>query len=75
MTSPERGSMGSNPIYKDGFAMTKLVTAGLALVGIATAAYGADQNSEMAVLQESKPLVTRAGAWHTWNDHIHLKPG
>ncbi len=29
----------------------------------------------MAVLQESKPLVTRAGAWHTWNDHIHLKAG
>ncbi len=29
----------------------------------------------MAVLQESKPLITRAGAWHTWNDHIHLKAG
>ncbi len=29
----------------------------------------------MVVLQESKPLVTRAGAWHTWNDHIHLKAG
>jgi hypothetical protein len=32
-------------------------------------------NDEMAILQESKPLVTRAGAWHTWNDHIHLKAG
>lgn len=32
-------------------------------------------SDDMAILYESKPLVTRAGAWHTWNDHIHLKPG
>lgn len=30
---------------------------------------------EMAILQESKPLVTRAGAWHTWKDRFHLQPG
>jgi hypothetical protein len=30
---------------------------------------------DMAVFQESKPLVTRAGAWHTWKDHIHLAQG
>lgn len=29
----------------------------------------------MAIVQESKPLVTRAGAWHSWGDHLHLKPG
>lgn len=29
---------------------------------------------EMIALQKSKPLVTRAGAWQTWNDAIHLKP-
>jgi len=27
---------------------------------------------DMALFQESKPLVTRAGAWHTWGDRIHL---
>ncbi|MEZ4491066.1 MAG: IPT/TIG domain-containing protein [Cyanobacteriota/Melainabacteria group bacterium] len=31
--------------------------------------------AEMAILQESKPLVTRAGAWHTWKDRFHLHPG
>jgi hypothetical protein len=30
---------------------------------------------DMAVLQESKPLVTRAGAWQSWGDHIHLRSG
>lgn len=30
---------------------------------------------EMAVIQESKPLVTRAGAWQTWGDHLHLRRG
>ncbi len=30
---------------------------------------------DMAVFQESKPLVTRTGAWQTWNDHIHLTQG
>ncbi len=30
---------------------------------------------EMAVIQESKPLVTRAGAWHTWGEHLHLRRG
>ena len=54
---------------------SSLVAAGLAVACMASAAYCADQIPEMAVLQESKPLVTRAGAWHTWNDHIHLKPG
>lgn len=29
---------------------------------------------DMALFQESKPLVTRAGAWHTWGDRIHLNP-
>lgn len=27
---------------------------------------------DRALLQESKPLVTRAGAWQTWGDRIHL---
>jgi len=35
----------------------------------------AAETADMAILQESKPLVTRTGAWHTWNDQIHLKPG
>jgi len=43
------------------------------LTCLASASYGA--SDQMALLQESKPLVTRAGVWHTWNDHIHLKPG
>jgi len=30
---------------------------------------------EMVVLQESKPLVTRVGAWQTWGDHLHLRRG
>lgn len=34
-----------------------------------------DSSDAMAVLQESKPLVTRAGAWHTWGDRFHLRPG
>jgi IPT/TIG domain len=29
----------------------------------------------MVTLQESRPLVARTGAWQTFNDHIHLKPG
>jgi hypothetical protein len=29
----------------------------------------------MATLHESRPLVARTGAWQTYNDHIHLKPG
>ncbi len=33
------------------------------------------RDDDMAILQESKPLVTRAGAWHTWNDQIHLNQG
>jgi hypothetical protein len=32
-------------------------------------------SDDMAVLQESKPLVTRAGAWHTWGDRLHLAAG
>lgn len=32
-------------------------------------------SDETAVLQESKPLVTRAGAWQSWHDSLHLKPG
>jgi hypothetical protein len=32
-------------------------------------------DDKLAVLQESKPLVTRAGAWHTWNDALHIRPG
>src|SRR5579883_1578752 len=32
-------------------------------------------SEETAVLQESKPLVTRAGAWQSWHDFLHLKPG
>lgn len=32
-------------------------------------------NTDMALLQESKPLVTRAGAWHSWGDNLHLKTG
>lgn len=27
---------------------------------------------DMGLFQESKPLVTRQGAWHTWGDKIHL---
>lgn len=38
-----------------------------------SASYAAED--QMSLLHQSKPLVTRAGAWHTWNDHIHLKPG
>lgn len=30
---------------------------------------------ETAILQGSKPLVTRAGAWQSWHDFLHLKPG
>jgi hypothetical protein len=33
------------------------------------------KSDEMAILQESKPLVTRAGAWHEWHDRIHLHQG
>jgi hypothetical protein len=32
-------------------------------------------SDETAVLQESKPLVTRAGAWQSWHDSLSLKPG
>ncbi|MCC6980215.1 MAG: IPT/TIG domain-containing protein [Candidatus Melainabacteria bacterium] len=43
------------------------------LAGIVSA-YGQPVSAleNMAILQESKPLVTRAGAWHTWGDRIHL---
>jgi len=30
---------------------------------------------DLYTLQESKPLVARAGAWQTWNDRLHIKPG
>jgi hypothetical protein len=30
---------------------------------------------EMAIIQESKPLVTRAGAWQTWGDQLHIRRG
>jgi len=30
---------------------------------------------DMVVLHESKPLVTRTGAWQSWGDHIHIKAG
>ncbi len=29
----------------------------------------------MVTLQESRPLIARTGAWQTWNDYIHIKPG
>jgi hypothetical protein len=32
-------------------------------------------NYNMATLHESRPLVARTGAWQTYNDHIHVKPG
>jgi hypothetical protein len=32
-------------------------------------------NTDAMTLQQSKPLVTRAGAWQTWSDHLHLKSG
>ena len=30
---------------------------------------------KMATLHESRPLVARTGAWQTYNDHIHIRPG
>jgi hypothetical protein len=30
---------------------------------------------EFSTVQESKPLVARTGAWQTWNDYLHIKPG
>ncbi|MBS1996679.1 MAG: IPT/TIG domain-containing protein [Cyanobacteria bacterium SZAS LIN-2] len=31
--------------------------------------------ADMAVVQQSRPYVARAGAWQTWTDHLHIKPG
>ena len=46
-----------------------------ALVAVCLPSLASDGNAGMVVLQESKPLVTRAGAWHTWGDHFHLRAG
>src|SRR6516165_11573035 len=45
------------------------------LAGQASAQAIVPGSEDVAILQSSKPLVTRAGAWQTWNDHIHLKQG
>ncbi|MBN8662615.1 MAG: IPT/TIG domain-containing protein [Candidatus Obscuribacter phosphatis] len=51
--------------------------AALALAALATASTkpALAQAEELFLLQDSKPMVTRAGAWHTWNHHLNLKPG
>lgn len=46
-------------------------TNGVALVRDSSAVASRD----MALSHQSKPLVTRIGSWHTWNDQIHLQPG
>jgi IPT/TIG domain len=33
------------------------------------------QHQDLYTLQQSKPLVARTGAWQTWNDRLHVKPG
>jgi IPT/TIG domain len=33
------------------------------------------EHQDLYQLQQSKPLVARAGAWQTWNDRLHIKPG
>lgn len=48
-------------------SMLCLVTCILVASGLPASAI-----EDMALLHESKPLVTRAGAWHTWGDRIHL---
>lgn len=35
----------------------------------------AGANDKLVVVHESRPHVARAGAWQTYRDHIHLKPG
>jgi hypothetical protein len=60
------------------FVGTGLATsqpAAAALPAVELVRESAPIGEDMAVLQESKPLVTRAGAWQTWNDHIHLTQG
>lgn len=52
--------------------VTLVLTASISIVLCVSAAVAAD---DMAVLQESKPLVSRTGAWQTWGDRIHLKSG
>jgi IPT/TIG domain len=56
--------------------IAKLFSSGI-FVFITAIATGVTANGagEMMVLQESKPLVARAGAWQTWNDRLHLKSG
>lgn len=44
-----------------------LITAVVLVYGLPSSAL-----EDMAILQQSKPLVTRTGAWHTWGDRIHL---
>jgi IPT/TIG domain len=32
-------------------------------------------NGQQCAVQVSRPYVARAGAWQTWNDHLHIRPG
>jgi IPT/TIG domain len=52
-----------------------LRTAGVSLLLSLISAPCFAASNEMAMLQESKPLVTRAGVWQSWGDHLHLKSG
>jgi|688.fasta_scaffold412593_2 hypothetical protein len=54
--------------------MLKKTAAMIMLLSLTSSPCFADTNA-MALLQESKPLVTRAGAWQSWGDHLHLKSG
>lgn len=42
---------------------------------LAQSAGSIPSKNELQTLQESRPYVARAGAWQTWNDHIHLQQG
>ena len=38
-------------------------------------AYAATADNGMAVLQASKPLIARSGAWQSYHDHLDIKSG
>lgn len=56
-------------------AASLLICCAATVSPILPAVPAADAADEMVVFQESKPLMTRAGAWQSWGDRIHLQPG
>lgn len=67
--------MSKQQVRRRMWSIKSVTISGVLSIALSSACLPCFAATDMAVLQESKPLITRAGAWHTWKDRFHLHPG